>query len=74
MGFDQLVFLTADGQTAVISAQNDSKLLSDLQVSPKTCNFSSTVNIYKDNKEIMSEARNNKGRIKTKTMKTMMSQ
>lgn len=62
MGFDQLVFLTADGQTAVISAQNDSKLLSDLQVSPKTCNFSSTVNIYKDNKENQaSEARNNKG-------------
>ena len=62
MGFDQLVFLTADGQTAVISAQNDSKLLSDLQVSPKTCNFSSTVNIYKDNKENQaSEARNNNG-------------
>lgn len=62
MGFDQLVFLTADGQTAVISAQNDSKLLSDLQVLPKTCNFSSTVNIYKDNKENQaSEARNNKG-------------
>lgn len=62
MGFDQLVFLTADGQTAVISAQNDSKLLSDLQVSPKTCKSDSTVNIYKDNKENQaSEARNNKG-------------